>query len=50
MESFSYEEDFDNSISQEFSCIERRTPKKITRKGTRHTVLKPSGRSNDKFQ
>lgn len=51
MDSLSYDcgEDCDSSIVQEFSCIERRTPKKLTRKGTRHSVLKPIGRAGEEF-
>jgi hypothetical protein len=46
MDSFSYDEDFENSLVQEFSSIQPRSPKKLTRKGTRHSCLKPTGRVN----
>lgn len=45
MDSLSYDDDFENSLVQEFSSIERRSPKKLTRKGNRHSVLKPMGRA-----
>jgi hypothetical protein len=47
MDSVCCDEDFENSLVHDFSVIEKRSPKKITRKGTRQSILKPIGRNND---
>lgn len=49
MDSLCYDEDFDNSIMHDFSAIEKRSPRKITRKSTRQSILKPIGRNGDEF-
>ena len=46
MDSMCCDEEFENSLVHEFSAIERRSPKKITRKSTRQSILKPMGRGS----
>ena len=49
MDSVCYDDDFENSLVHDFSVIEKRSPKKITRKSTRQSILKPIGRNSDDF-